>query len=118
MASEDSSDNNDSINIEDDSLINDSVVSNASDHCSTPANTKMTPKQLQRRLESEKKKQEKERAREERERISQEEKEQRQREKEERELQKKREREEKGNNLFSNDKTVKNSQQQLSTSKF
>lgn len=79
------------------SELNDSVVSNPSEQCSTPANHKFTPKQMQRRLESEKKKQEKEQARLERERKLQEEKEMRQREKE---LQKKREREEKGMKCF------------------
>lgn len=73
--------------------LNDSVVSNPSEQCSTPSNHKLTPKQMQRRLESEKKKQEKELARIERDRKLQEEREQRQREKEE---QKKRERDEKG----------------------
>ncbi|XP_055309206.1 chromatin assembly factor 1 subunit A-like [Sitodiplosis mosellana] len=87
------SDNEDSNNFGDKSLLNDSITSNTSDRCLTPA--KMTPRQLQRRHESEKKKQEKEQAKVERERKLQEEKEQRQREKEERELQKKREREEK-----------------------
>lgn len=69
--------------------LNDSVVSNPAEQCSTPTNHKLTPKQMQRRLESEKKKQEKEQARLERELKIQ-------REKEEKELQKKREREEKG----------------------
>lgn len=77
-------------------VLNDSVVSNPAEQCATPTNHKLTPKQMQRRVESEKKKQEKEQARLERERKLQEEKEMRQREKEEKELQKKREREEKG----------------------
>lgn len=75
------------------SELNDSVVSNPPEQCSTPTANKLTPKQMQRRLESEKKKQEKEQARLERERKLQEEREMRQREKD---LQKKREREEKG----------------------
>lgn len=94
MVQDEPSDNKSSSNVGNVSILNDSIVSNASDHCITPV--KMTPKQLQRRNESEKKKQEKELARIERERKLQDEKEQRQREKEERELQKKREREEKG----------------------
>lgn len=94
IVQDDASDNEDSNNVGDKSILNDSIISNASDQCLTPA--RMTPKQLQRRLESEKKKQEKEVARLERERKLQEERDQRQREKEERELQKKREREEKG----------------------
>lgn len=69
--------------------LNDSLLSNVSEQNATPAKLALTPKQLQRRLESEKKKQEKDRARIERELKLQ-------REKEERELQKKREREEKG----------------------
>lgn len=81
---------------DDGNVLNDSVVSNPPEQCATPTNHKLTPKQNQRRLESEKKKQEKEQARLERERKQQEEKEMRQREKEEKELQKKREREEKG----------------------
>lgn len=81
------SDNEESTNIGEKSLLNDSLLSSTSDQCLTPA--KMTPKQLQRRIESEKKKEEKELAKLERERKLQEEKEQRQ-------LQKKREREEKG----------------------
>lgn len=80
------------------SALNDSILSNASEQCLTPANHKLTPKQMQRRLESEKKKQEKEQARLDRERKFQGEKELRQREKVEKELQKKREREEKGKN--------------------
>lgn len=72
----------------DECVLNESAVSNVSDKCLTPSN-KLTPKQIQRRVESEKKKQEKEQAKLERERKLQ-------REKEERELQKKREREEKG----------------------
>lgn len=92
---DDSSDDDENEN-PDTKILEDSVVSNVSDQCSTPNNHRLTPKQLQKRLESEKKKQEKEMARLERERKLQEEKELRQREKEERELQKKREREEKG----------------------
>lgn len=72
-------------------VLNDSIVSNPPEKCSTPTNLKLTPKQVQRRLESEQKKREKEQARLERERKLQ-------REKEEKELQKKRERDEKGNN--------------------
>lgn len=81
------SDDEESNHIREKSLLNDSLLSSTSDQCLTPA--KMTPKQLQRRIESEKKKEEKELAKLERERKLQEEKEQRQ-------LQKKREREEKG----------------------
>lgn len=81
----------------DDNVLDESIVSNPSEQCLTPSNiSKLTPKQVQKRLESEKKKQEKEMARLERERKLQEEKELRQHEKEEKELQKKREREEKG----------------------
>lgn len=78
---------------DEESELNDSVVTNPSEQCSTPTANKLTPKQMQRRLESEKKKQEKEQARLERERKLQEEREMRQREKDQ---QKKREREEKG----------------------
>lgn len=82
------------------SALDDSILSNGSEHCSTPASHKLTPKQIQRRLESEKKKQEKEQARIDRERKLQEEKELRQREKADKELQKKREREEKGKHAY------------------
>lgn len=73
------------------STLNESILSNVSEQCTTPANHKITPKQMQRRIESEKKKLEKEQARVDRERKLQ-------REKDERESQKKREREEKGKN--------------------
>lgn len=58
----------------DDSVLNESLVSKPSEQCSTPSDRKLTSKQVQGRLDSEKKKQEKE----------------------EKEQQKKREREEKG----------------------
>lgn len=78
-------------------FLNDSIVSNASDLPTTPGSCKMTPKQLQRRLESKKKKHEKERAKLEHERKIQEEIEALQHEKKERDIQKKGERGENGN---------------------
>lgn len=98
MEQDESLDNEGSSNIGNVSILNNSIISNASDQCITPL--KMTPKQLQRRNESEKKRQEKELAKIEKERRLQDEKEQRQREKQERESQRKREREEKGMKSF------------------
>lgn len=78
----------------DKSMMNSSIISNISlDDPSTPSN-KLTPKQLKRRAESEKKMLEKQHAKLERERKLQEEKEQKRKEKEEKEEQKRKEREE------------------------
>lgn len=80
--------------------LNDSFVSLSSttdelNKPQTPIGQKLTPKQLQRKAESEKKAMEKQLAKEERDRKAQEAKEQRQREKDEKELQKKKEKEDK-----------------------
>lgn len=72
-----------------------STATNEHDKTRTPVGQKLTPKQLQRKAESEKKLLEKQRAKEERDRKAQEAKELRQKEKEEKEEQKKKEREEK-----------------------
>lgn len=85
-------------NSNDISALNDSILSCksvADDLTKTPVGQTLTPKQLQRRAESEKKLLEKQRAKEERERKLQEERELRQREKDEKERQKKKERDEK-----------------------
>lgn len=94
---EDEPDYNESMDDENlnDSTMNDSAVLDVSEHSSTPASHKLTPKQIEKRVESEKKKQEKERVRIERERKLQE-------ERNKRELQKKREREEKGKRNIDN----------------
>lgn len=80
----------------DKSQLNNSIVSNVSlcDDPKTPNNQKLTPKQLQRKAESEKKALERQRAKIERDRKIQEEKMQKQREREEKEEQRKREKEE------------------------